>query len=202
MNEMIDSKKEIIEGTADILEYGIDFFTENELIKEFPIIGTVIKIGFTVKSISDRIFLKKIGRFLFHYNDIKKKEKINMISKMREDSSKKKVGEMLILLIDRFSDFDKPAYLAYCFIAYIEGQITLDDFIRLGTAIDLSYSPDLKNFIENSDERLTKEKLIRTGLTEISKNAITANTDDNVLVTVLYPRVSSLGEIFLNLFKK
>lgn len=202
MNEMTDSKKEIIEGSGDILEYGIDFFTKNELIKEFPILGTVIKIGFTVKSISDRIFLKKIGRFLFHYNDIKEKEKIKMVSKMLEDSSKKKAGEMLILLIDRFSDFDKPAYLAHCFIAYIDRKITLDNFIRLGTAIDLSYSPDLKNFLENSDERSTKEKLIRTGLTEISQNAITANTDDNILVTVLYPRVSSLGEIFLNLFKK
>jgi len=52
---MDENNSNLIDGSADILEYGTDFFTENDAVEDFPIIGIAVKIGFAVKSISDRI---------------------------------------------------------------------------------------------------------------------------------------------------
>jgi hypothetical protein len=197
---MDEINSNIIEGSSDILEYGIDFFIENEIIKEFPIIGTAVKIGFVVKSVSDRIFLKKIERFLFDYAKLTSLEKSEMHKKIElSDATKKKTGEALILLLDRFSDFNKPYFLAKCFLSYMEGNLLFDDFIRLGNAIDASHSPDLYDFIKTPDNQTILDRLMRTGLTEISKNAssVTQSGSTPIMLTTIQ---TSLGEKFIELF--
>lgn len=189
----------IVEGSADILEYGLDFFTDNEVIKDFPVLGTIIKVGFSVKSISDKIFLKKIERFLFHYQKISNEEIKQVSHKINfDDKERKKIGETLILIIDRISDLEKPDYLARCFSAYLNKKITFDDFVALGNAIDLSHTKDLKLFIKDSENESNLDKLIRTGLTEVSKNAILVPQHGLSTVT-LFTRITDLGNMFLNI---
>lgn len=197
---MDEFKTNLIEGSADILEYGIDFFTENEIIKDFPIIGTAVKIGFTVKSISDRIFLKKIERFLFEYSKLTSLEKSVMHKKIQlSDSEKKKTGEAIILLLDRFSDLNKPYFLAQCFSSYIEGQLPFEDFIRLGSAIDASHSADLQDFLKEPDNQKVLDRLLRSGLSEISRNAssITQSGSSPILLSLIK---TGLGITFINVF--
>lgn len=197
---MDEINSNIIEGSSDILEYGIDFFIENEIIKEFPIIGTAVKIGFVVKSVSDRIFLKKIERFLFDYAKLTSLEKSEMHKKVQlSDATKKKTGEALILLLDRFSDFNKPYFLAKCFLSYMEGNLLFDDFIRLGNAIDMSHSPDLYDFIKTPSDQTIMDRLIRTGLTEISKNAYSVTQSGSSPITLSTTK-TLLGNKFIDLF--
>jgi hypothetical protein len=199
-NNMDEIDSNIIDGSADILEYGIDFFTENQIIKEFPIVGIAVKIGFAVKSISDRIFLKKIERFLFDYAKLTSLEKSTMHKKIQlSETMKKKTGEALILLLDRFSDFNKPYFLSKCFLSYMEGKLLFDDFIRLGNAIDMSHSPDLYDFIKTPNDQTVMDRLIRTGLTEISKNAssTTQSGSSPIMLTTIQ---TLLGEKFIELF--
>ncbi|WP_348800034.1 hypothetical protein [Flavobacterium adhaerens] len=198
---MDEINSNLIDGSADILEYGIDFFTENEVIKEFPIIGTAVKIGFTVKSISDRIFLKKIERFLLEYSELTSLEKTIMQKKIQlSDSVKKKTGEAVILLLDRFSDLNKPYFLAKCFSSYIEGTLLFDDFIRLGNAIDISHSADLYDFLKEPDDQKILDRLLRSGLAEISKNAtsITQSGSSPIILTLVK---TLLGQKLIEIFK-
>ena len=197
---MDEIKSNLIDGSSDILEYGIDFFTQNEVVKDFPIIGTAVKIGFTVKSISDRIFLKKIERFLFEYSELSSLEKSIMHKKIQlSETVKKKTGEALILLLDRFSDFNKPYFLAQCFSSYMEGKLLFDDFIRLGNAIDLSHSPDLYEFIKSPNDQAILDRLIRSGMAEISKTAssITQSGSSPIMLSTVQ---TSLGKKFIELF--
>lgn len=197
---MDENSSNLIDGSADILEYGIDFFTENEAVKDFPIIGIAVKIGFAVKSISDRIFLKKIERFLFEYSAVTSLEKSILHKKIQlSDTVKKKTGEAVILLLDRFSDLNKPYFLAHCFSAYIEGRLLFDDFTRLGNAIDLSHSPDLYDFIKTPNNQMILDKLLRTGMAEISKNA-SAMTQSGSSPIMLTTAKTELGEKFIELF--
>lgn len=199
-NDMDEIDFNIIDGSADILEYGIDFFTESDIIKDFPIVGVVVKIGFTVKSVSDRIFLKKVERFLFDYAKQSSLEKSIMHKKIQlSDTMKKKTGEALILLLDRYSDFNKPYFLAKCFLSYMEGKLLFDDFIRLGNAIDMSHSPDLFEFIKMPDDQMIMDRLLRTGLTEISKNGISV-TQSGSSPVMLITKQTLLGEKFIELF--
>lgn len=197
---MDENSSNLIDGSADILEYGIDFFTENEAVKDFPIIGIAVKIGFAVKSISDRIFLKKMERFLFEYSAVTSLEKSILHKKIQlSDAVKKKTGEAVILLLDRFSDLNKPYFLAQCFSAYIEGRLLFDDFIRLGNAIDLSHSSDLYDFIKTPNNQMILDRLLRTGMAEISKNA-SAMTQSGSSPIMLNTAKTELGEKFIELF--
>ncbi|MFH6943468.1 hypothetical protein [Flavobacterium sp. FlaQc-50] len=197
---MDENSSNLIDGSADILEYGIDFFTENEAVKDFPIIGIAVKIGFAVKSISDRIFLKKMERFLFEYSTVTSLEKSILHKKIQlSDTVKKKAGEAVILLLDRFSDLNKPYFLAQCFSAYIEGRLLFDDFIRLGNAIDLSHSSDLYDFIKTPNNQMILDRLLRTGMAEISKNA-SAMTQSGSSPIILTTTKTELGEKFIELF--
>jgi hypothetical protein len=196
MNEI---QKNIIENSSDILEYGIDFFTENEIVKDFPILGTVIKIGFTVKSISDRIFLKKIERFLFQFDLIKETELQNYIGKTLDDKERQKVGENLLLIIDRLSDLEKPTYLSICFYGYLSNKISLDIFLSLGQAIDSCHISDLTEFITNPDDEKCLDKVVKGGLAEISKNAVLVPQHGLSNVT-LFTKTTDLGKTFLELW--
>ncbi|KQS47898.1 hypothetical protein ASG38_10790 [Flavobacterium sp. Leaf359] len=197
---MKNIKKNIIENSQDILEFGLDQFINSEIIKAFPIVGTVVKIGFSVKSISDRIFLKKLEGFIVHYNRLDSIEINEMLYQIKtDDNFTNKVGESLILLLDRFSDLDKPEYMAKCFAAFIRKEISYDDFIRLGAAIDLSHSPDLKLFIKNPEDEKILNTLIRTGLTKISDYAIATTLNGSSPVT-LFVTQTELGKIFLKIF--
>lgn len=199
---MDETKSNLIESSSDIIEYGLDFFIENEAVKDFPVLGTAIKIGFTIKSISDKIFLKKVERFLFRFNELNAKEKYDMIVNIKlEEKTRKKVGESLILLIDRFSDFDKPEILSHCFLAYLRGQLTLENFLRLGNAIDFSYSPDLREFISNPDSETVHIALVRSGLTEITRQGMAINTGAAAPFN-LKINITELGNQFLNVFNK
>lgn len=198
---MDDIKNTVTEGVADILEYGIDIFIENDLLKDFPFIGTVVKMAYASKTVSDKLFLSKMEKFLFHYEQVSEKEKEAMIAKLSlNDADRKRTSETLILLIDRIGDMDKPYYLACCFVAYINGKIKFDDFTRLGNAIDLGYSPDLRDFLSHPDDESCMDKLLRTGLTEISKEGVSI-TYSGVSPVELSTIKSELGELFLCIFK-
>lgn len=197
---MDEIKKTIIESSSDILEYGIDFFTENGIVKDFPILGTIIKFGFTAKSISDRIFLKKIERFLFNFDKIKESDLQIYISKTLDDKTRQRVGETLLLIIDRISDLEKPTYLAICFYGYLKNKITIDTFISLGQAIDSCHVKDLQGFLSNPEDEKQLDKVVKDGLAEISKNALLV-PQYGISNVSLFTKTTELGEVFLELYK-
>lgn len=196
---MTEIRKAIIENSGDILEYGIDFFTENEVVKDFPILGTIIKFGFTVKSISDRIFLKKIERFLFQFERLKEADIQKYISKTLNDKERQKVGENLLLIIDRLSDLEKPTYLAICFYGYLNNRISLEIFLSLGQAIDSCHINDLHEFVNNPEDEKCLDKVVKGGLAEISKNAILV-PQHGVSNVSLFTKTTELGKTFLELY--
>ncbi len=190
----------IAEDGSDISEYILDTFIKNDFIREFPIIGSAVKIALGVKSVADLLFLRKIEKFIYKLRDINSIELNSMLNKLNGDSAHtNKVGEVIILLLNRYNDLEKPYYLAVCFRAYITNVISFDDFIRLGNAIDLSHSPDLATFINDSENESVQDSLVRTGLTEISKNAISA-TQSGMSPVNLFVKHSEMGKTFLQIF--
>ena len=196
---MNDLRKDILDGSSDIMEFGIDLITKNEILREFPLLGTIIKIGLSVKSLSDRAFLKKIEKFLLKLDEVSKKEKDNVIIKIQlDDKQRKSIGENLFFLIDRFSDRQKPEFLAL----YLKGEINYEDFVRLGNAIDLSFSPDLENFLKESNNQLNLGRLVRTGLVEVSKVGVTPAMQIGSfdgLASIHSLIITDIGWIFLKL---
>ena len=69
-------------------------------------------------------------------------KRLNSIPKQQ-----RRVGNTLILILERLDDLDKPAILAKCFIAYLNDIVTFEEFRRLAIAIDRAYISDLRDFL-------------------------------------------------------
>ena len=167
----------------DYGEIAIDALIQNDLLKEIPIIGTAV--GFTKMGIAirDRNFLKKILLFIQEFETITAKEKESLLNKINEDEKfQERVGETLILLLDRFDHFAKPKMLAQLFNGYLGGEIDYDKFQRLSTSVDRAFMPDLERLLSYYSKNTTPyqrgltekgyiwENLFPSGLSKIDPN--------------------------------
>lgn len=142
-------KSPYLEGIAiDLSEIILDQLTgANGVVKDIPIIGSIvktIKLGLTVK---DVIFLKKLGDFLCNLKDIPTDKRIDLIEKLEKDSkSKANAGEKIILLLDRVDDFEKPKFIANAFKSYLNSKISYSQLQKTNFVIDHLYIGDIKEF--------------------------------------------------------
>lgn len=166
-NQVIDTSVEFFEAIGD------QFF-EDSLFKDIPILSTAVNMARLGKTITDRIFLKKVAKFLVSLSNIKEKERKKFYSKLETDQKlRDKTGEVLVLILDRLDDLEKPEILAKIFMAYINDLVNFNQFRQLASAIDLAYIEDLKQLIRSStDTQDFKEGLLRTGLTAISQDRL------------------------------
>ena len=90
----------------------------------------------------------------------------------KDSKFKEKVGEQILLILERLDDMGKPYLVANTFHAYIEGTIDYELFLRLASTIDRSFFPDLMAFKSSTDyNRLpshTKLNLTSSGVLDLS----------------------------------
>jgi hypothetical protein len=166
----------IADLATDILEVGLDIFIDNEILKEIPILGSVVKTIYITNSVSDKILLRKLSLFLTQFEKRSGKQKSELLKKLSEKDDKRKIGESLMLLINRFDDLDKPVLLADLLHSYLNGLISNNDFLRIGKSINLAYIDDLKSFliapIDNQNIQVMQNLLV-SGLSEIDREVPT-----------------------------
>lgn len=134
-----------LELSAEILEFSIDQIIDNGILKDIPVVGWIVKgLSFT-QSISDRILYHKILRFLFELEKINEADRQKFREKIQKEAGyRRKVGEHLLILINKIDAFDKVSLLAKCFEYHISGSIDLLYFIDLSHIIERSSLADLK----------------------------------------------------------
>lgn len=117
------------------------------IIKDIPVFKTIsdmIKIGISIK---DNIFIKKLYNFLFHLKDVPRNKRLKLRTKLRNDSKHEyDVGKNIIILLERFDDYQKPEIMAKAFIAYLDEKITSDQLLKINYGIDHLYIGDIKSF--------------------------------------------------------
>ena len=99
-----------------------------------------------------RALVKKLVRFLSSLSSVSSKTRDEFKSRMDADNTfRSRIGEKLLLVLDRLDDMGKPELVARAFQAYMEGQIDYDMFQRLVLAIDKSFYSDLMAFKSKRD---------------------------------------------------
>jgi len=130
--------------TPDLVEVALDHVLDNDIIKDIPIVRTMIGVLKAATSIRDRALVKKLIRFLFSLGSVSSETREQFKARMNVDEEfKKKVGEKLLLIVERLDDMSKPNLVAHAFQAYMEQKIDFDMFQRLAGAIDKSFYSDL-----------------------------------------------------------
>ena len=129
---------------AEIAEFAIDQVIDEGLLKDIPFVGWIAKGVSITNSISDRMFFQKILRFIFALEQVSKTDRVEYSKKIEEDPVfRKRVGEHLLVTIEKLDILDKPSFLAKCFDRFISGDIDHEYFVDLANVIERSTAHDL-----------------------------------------------------------
>jgi hypothetical protein len=202
---MSDTKNNLYEIGADIFEPIIDSLIDNENIKEIPILGTLYKICSVGVSISDKIFEKKIKKFIQELQSQPNIE-IVMLINLLDSNKQKKILEIVLLNINNVNELEKIKYLAKLFKTFLTKNIDISELNRLFIAVNNAYYEDLCLFTEvnpiltnniyqkdiNNDE--FSKNLLTSGLTRIygQINPVTGMNSQQITYIT-----SDLGDKFL-----
>ena len=114
---------------AEVADIALDSRLDEGILKKVPVFGWLVKGYGVFTTVKDRLFLKKVAEFLHGASDITEEEKGRFREKITTDPSFcRRVGEKLVLLLDRQDDFDKAFILGKVFAGYLKGTIQYDTF--------------------------------------------------------------------------
>lgn len=129
---------------SELVEFGLDEIIQEETIKQFPVIPTLVGISNFVSSLKNAFFVKKCCIFLNNFEN----GNINIAFRSTVFNNPKKFEkfiEVLLLCIEKYSDKIKIELLSNCAYSYLSEDIdfiTFNDFLAI---IDRLLISDIKN---------------------------------------------------------
>lgn len=186
----------------DAAEVALDENLADGVLKELPIVGSVVKLVHAGQSISEALFVRKLLRFLTGIQSVPTEERRKLLEEYPDSSEKQTVlGENLLLALERLDDVEKPRILARFFTAYIRSEIDYITFARLARSLErfnLALLPNLRWFYTREEPQApTPEEIIHelslAGLATVSLEKSGAFGGG---ASYLY---SSLGKLFLQM---
>lgn len=134
---------------SDLGEVALDAATNDGILADIPILGSLLKLKKIGVSVRDHLFAKKLKRFLVAVSKMPAEERQAFTEEMDADPEiKRKVGETLISMLERFDEPEKAELLAKSFRFYLGGKLSFTAFHRIARAIDRCMVSDLK-FVHN-----------------------------------------------------
>ncbi|SRR6266498_1213947 len=184
-------------------EIGMNALLDDCILKEIPVLKSIIACRKTWEAIHDQLFLRKVAGFLTACPKFTDAEKDTFARDHLSDRKKtSRLGDALVLILDKLDDLEKPELLAKAFTALVRGRISLENFRRLGAAIDIGFIEDLRA-LANETRRLREvtelhlPNLVRTGLAEINVRVDTSHAKVDGSGYSLVFRISVLGRLFI-----
>ena len=194
--------KELSQIAIDSTEIAIDSILSDGLLKDLPVIGTIksfVNLGITIK---EELFIRKLLKFLIELQSISFSEREQFLNHYLNNSKEQqKLGDNLLLAIDRLDDVEKPKLLARFFCSYIKGDIDYELFSRLAKALErlnLSLLPPLKWFYLRIGERIDIPEEIHHELS-LAGLITTSLTGSGTIGGAAYYAVSNIGRAFLKI---
>lgn len=163
------SKGDLTNLSSGLLEIALDSTLENGLLKDIPVIGTIISASKVVNSMREMFFAKKILRFLYEVKEVSIEERQAFYEKINKNEKEtKRIGQNVILVLDRLDDELKASIIGRIYKACLLGKVTLNEYLRLTMIIERTFICDLINIQHTNNpknlSKLSKEHLYSVGL--------------------------------------
>lgn len=139
-NEIIKSN-DLKNISIDIIEKVLDNEISNEVLREIPILKSLIAARRIYTSYTDRIFIKKAMNVLLELRETGWKERVELTSDL--DDEDESGAEKILMAIDRLETINKCKVYGRLCALKILGKIHVDHFLRLTKLIQDAYLDDL-----------------------------------------------------------
>ena len=130
---------------SDIIEVGIDSVLNDGVLREVPIVSTIIGLGKTAANIHDRNLIRQTVAFINEFNSGKIcNDSFQKYKKKLENPkfAEVELGRVLITL-NRNIDIIKSKYEARFYLAYVNNEILWNEFCELCDITDRMYISDI-----------------------------------------------------------
>lgn len=211
---LFDDSKDII---GDYLEIGIDSIIDDGILKEIPIVKTIVGVLKVGKNVHDRNLLKQTLVFIneFNRNEIRQ-DKIEEYKKRIENDPKKCEEELgrIILLLNNFIDREKSIMLSKIFKAYVGQLLNWNDFCEYSEIINRLFIQDFSFLQEvylgrisdttNRSDIYKVERLNSLGIIGMTFKSSTISTINGVMSNRQdsYLTMNNNGKKFMNIVMK
>lgn len=147
-------KDEIMSLVVDYGEVTLDYFIQDGIIRDLPIIGSVFSLVKVSKDISDRIFVEKLKSFI---ENIDKNQKWR--EKFSDDEECDKISKQLLYIVNSCDDDNKLKLIGMAFNYLVNGELSRDEYFYTVNIISKSFYPFLKILldIDESEKRFKND---------------------------------------------
>ncbi|MCG9559970.1 hypothetical protein [Vibrio kanaloae] len=185
----------------DNVEVLIDHVSENEWIKDIPVLNNVFNMLSLATSIRDELFANKLKQFFINLKDVSERD-YDKIKKFSHSRNANEVSEKIINVLDKVTDNKKPTIIANLFIGYIEGFMTFEDFHIAMEVVDKSYTVDLENFLLCGFDivNFTLSDLISSKVYNMAFTPLLARTENQNRTHIESYSISNLGLVFFDAY--
>lgn len=165
-------------------EIGLDAILEDGVLKDIPVISTVVGLYKIGTSIKERHYVKKLYQFIQALNNgiATEKDREKYRSKIfGNPKDRNQEIEYLLILIDRYISYDKPQMLAKLYLAFLDEQIVWDEFSMYAEVIDRLFPLDFKTLITDGNEFITYRNIGAESLLRLVSLGLMAEDSKNSL---------------------
>lgn len=156
--EIVKAGDEAAELLANLGEVVLDSLLVDGLIKDLPILGSIVGVIKSTLAIRDHAFIRKLALFVLESSAVSDKAKREFKEHLSSDPEfKKSTATHLTIVLDRLDVLEKAGILGRVFAAFIEGKITQAQLRRLSAALDRVLVEDLailRDFLHNNQSAM------------------------------------------------
>ena len=151
MDKLVDDfEKSLFNASEDVisdyLEIGIDSLMNEGVLKELPIVNTIVGVLKVGKNVHDRNLLKQTLTFINEFNNNQISDDKLQRYKITIETNPKRCEEELgriLLLLNNFIDKEKSVMLAKLFKAYVEKIVSWNEFCEYSEIINRLFIQDI-----------------------------------------------------------
>lgn len=172
--------EEVHNALTDIAEVSLDSILDDGLLKDISVISTTLSLYKIGKGVKELHYVKKLAQFVYSLNNGAVDEDSRAYYKKKLEGSNKKRNqelEYIMILLDRYINFDKPNMLAKLYLAYLREDILWQEFAMYAEAIDRFLPGDCSMLCSDADKFISRRNIgIETILRLISLGLLCETT--------------------------
>lgn len=205
--ELVIKDSSLPELSKDYAELVIDGIMDEGVLKDIPLVGTVLGVMKFGNSVNKHLAAKKIYKFLFELHKIPVKKRVQKIDEI--NSSKKyqsSVGEMIFELLEKIESDGKPEIVGKLFAAVINEKIDYQIYLKCSHIIKNIFYYDLLELKTNYDGEKVygwlNNDILNSGLITVQFPSSYIETRQHKFHDATPAELTDLGNVIINIGMK